>query len=511
MTDIGFAAEGRVSAKDGAAGAGLDAILPGTKVLVATLIVLGALKFTAVFLAAALPDEGYYWLWGQHPDWSYYDHPPLGGWVHGLTSTMFGNGTVAARLATLPTFAGTLLILWYWCGRLAPPDLRLRAFLTGTAMWLASPMMLIYQSLAIHDHLLIVFSLAALHFFVLFAESRSEGAPRYSLLYLFAVLLGLAALSKYNAVFVAAGIGVWILFQRDRLAWLGDKHLWLAALVTAAMLTPVLCWNWSHGWPSFQFYAQDRIGVEATNPAEHLYRFAVQSLVAVSPVLMVAIVRFLIRGASAVPALVRGPAASVFVIGTGTWLALCLVTPVAHYWNVTAYLLPLAVAPFLIRSAMEFRLHVLWGVLYGGSLLFTSTVLPIVTLTQPPGRHDENILLAAPAMLAEVEKAEAEYGSAMIVTTDYLSASLLSLRSGRTDIVHLGPRRDMWDFWFDPSLHRGEDAIVLAYDAFPETALIDTVFERTEVIGEFTAERFGVPVMHYRLIHAENYRGEGPQ
>ena len=42
--------------------------------------------------------------------------------------------------------------------------------------------------------LLIVLSLAALHFFVLFAESREAGAPRYRLLYLFAVMLGLAAL-----------------------------------------------------------------------------------------------------------------------------------------------------------------------------------------------------------------------------------------------------------------------------------------------------------------------------
>ncbi len=511
MTDIGFAAEGRVSARDGAAGAGLDAVLPGTKVLVAALVVLGVLKFTAVFLAAALPDEGYYWLWGQHPDWSYYDHPPLGGWVHWLTGTVFGNGTVAARLATLPTFAGTLLILWYWCGRLAPPDLRLRAFLTGTAMWLASPLMLVYQSLAIHDHLLIVLSLAALHFFVLFAESREAGAPRYRLLYLFAVMLGLAALSKYNAVFVAAGIGVWILLQRDRLAWLGDVHLWLAALVTAAMLSPVLYWNWSHGWPSFQFYTHDRIGHLATSPFDHIYNFTVQSFVLVSPVLMVAFLRFLIRGAPAVPALLRGPAASVFLIGTATWYAMCLVTPAAHYWNVTSYLLPLAVAPFLIRSAMEFRLHVLWGVLYGGSLLFTSTVVPLLTLTQPPGRHDENLMFAAPSMLAEVEKAEAEYDPAMIVTTDYLSASLLSLYSGRTDIVHLGPRRDMWDFWFDPTLHKGEDAIVLAYDEFPETVLIEKAFEKTETIGDFTAERFGVPVKHYRLIHAEGYRGEGPQ
>ena len=324
-------------------------------------------------------------------------------------------------------------------------------------------------------------------------------------------MLGLAALSKYNAVFVAAGIGVWILLQRDRLAWLGDVHLWLAALVTAAMLSPVLYWNWSHGWPSFQFYTHDRIGHLATSPFDHIYNFTVQSFVLVSPVLMVAFLRFLIRGAPAVPALLRGPAASVFLIGTATWYAMCLVTPAAHYWNVTSYLLPLAVAPFLIRSAMEFRLHVLWGVLYGGSLLFTSTVVPLLTLTQPPGRHDENLMFAAPSMLAEVEKAEAEYDPAMIVTTDYLSASLLSLYSGRTDIVHLGPRRDMWDFWFDPTLHKGEDAIVLAYDEFPETVLIEKAFEKTETIGDFTAERFGVPVKHYRLIHAEGYRGEGPQ
>jgi hypothetical protein len=152
----------------------LHAVLPRGGVLAVVLAVLIAMKVAALLFAMPLPDEGYYWLWGQHPGWSYYDHPPLGGWLHALTSFLFGDGIVPARLATLPTFAGTLAILWYWCGRLTPPFLRMRAFLTGVAIWLASPLMLVYQSLAIHDHLLIVFSLAALHFFVLFAESRTS-------------------------------------------------------------------------------------------------------------------------------------------------------------------------------------------------------------------------------------------------------------------------------------------------------------------------------------------------
>ncbi|WP_223475777.1 ArnT family glycosyltransferase [Oricola indica] len=512
-TDIGYGSAGVPRRRGGAVFAkhDLHAVLPRGGVLAVVLAVLIAMKVAALLFAMPLPDEGYYWLWGQHPGWSYYDHPPLGGWLHALTSFLFGDGIVPARLATLPTFAGTLAILWYWCGRLTPPFLRMRAFLTGVAIWLASPLMLVYQSLAIHDHLLIVFSLAALHFFVLFAESRDIGRPRYALLYLCAVALGFAALSKYNAVFVAAGLAVWILSRRDRARWLADKHLWLAALVTVAMLAPVIGWNWSHGWPSFRFYAHDRIGFEATTPGAHLYRFTMQSLLVVSPVLMFAMLRFLIRGAEGIGAALRGPAVAVFLTGTLAWYALCFVTPVAHYWNVTSYLLPLAIAPFLLRSAMEFRLHVLWGVLYGGSLLFTSTVMPVVTLTQPPGRHDENILFAAPAMLDELEAAEAEYAPDMLVTTDYLAASLLSLHGQRTDIVHLGPRRDMWDFWFDPAAHKGEDALVIAYDAFPETELIDTVFERTETVATFAVERFGTEIMRYRLIRAENYSGAGPQ
>ncbi|MEX0859996.1 MAG: hypothetical protein WD017_03575, partial [Cucumibacter sp.] len=49
-----------------------------------------ALKFGLMFAVAPVGDEAYYFLWGQHPDWSYFDHPPLNAWILGATSRLFG-------------------------------------------------------------------------------------------------------------------------------------------------------------------------------------------------------------------------------------------------------------------------------------------------------------------------------------------------------------------------------------------------------------------------------------
>jgi 4-amino-4-deoxy-L-arabinose transferase-like glycosyltransferase len=47
------------------------------------------------------PDEAYYWLWGQHPALSYYDHPPLEAWLQGLFTAVLGRSTFVLRLPNL--------------------------------------------------------------------------------------------------------------------------------------------------------------------------------------------------------------------------------------------------------------------------------------------------------------------------------------------------------------------------------------------------------------------------
>ena len=48
-------------------------------------------------------DEAYYWQWGQHLDWGYYDHPPL---VARLIAAL------GIRLAALLCGAGTVAAVW---------------------------------------------------------------------------------------------------------------------------------------------------------------------------------------------------------------------------------------------------------------------------------------------------------------------------------------------------------------------------------------------------------------
>ncbi len=405
------------------------------------------------------------------------------------------------------------MLVWHWVKKLAPEALRGRAFATAVAIWLATPMMMTFQSLALIDHVFIAAGLAAVHFFVLFAQSRAEGATDHRMLYAFAVSLGLAALTKYNAVFIGVGVALWIVWQRDRMAWLRDPHLWLAAAVSVAVFSPVLIWNYQHDWPSFQFYLQDRIGFEAHSPAQHAIYFTQMTVAQVSPLLLFAIVRFMIgRGPDlSLPSLqaaaLRGPAVAIFVLGLAVWYPLTLKTPVAFYWNITSFLLPLLIAPFLFRSVMEVRVHLIYGVFYSALLLFNQAAIPLTTLTMELGHRTENIIHSGEPLVAALDKAKAETGADLIVTTDYLTAAMVSLQGERTDIVHIGQRRDMWDFWFDGAAHKGQSAVVLADEKFPVTETVSDVFAKVTPIGEHVVVRFGVPIHRYRLYLAEGFSG----
>ena len=65
---------------------------PRWKIVLLQLVVLYLLGLKLWFGLAVTPmgDEAYYWMWGQHLSWSYFDHPPLHGWLQGLVAAVFG-------------------------------------------------------------------------------------------------------------------------------------------------------------------------------------------------------------------------------------------------------------------------------------------------------------------------------------------------------------------------------------------------------------------------------------
>lgn len=145
--------------------------------------------FLLAFLAVRLwfwgwafpnPDEAYYWLWGQHPGFSYYDHPPFHAWMQGFFATLFGRSTWVLRLSN-GVSNGILAVTLYRIGRYLYGDDG------GDRLWLmilllaASPLFFLFLAMAWHDHWLVTLAVLSSFDFVRFGDAYrvdSDGKSR---------------------------------------------------------------------------------------------------------------------------------------------------------------------------------------------------------------------------------------------------------------------------------------------------------------------------------------------
>src|SRR5690606_16557348 len=217
-----------------------------------------AVKILYVFRVGPMFDEAYYWMWGQHPGLSYFDHPPLQGWLLGLSDLVFGRSLFGLRWLTLATLGGIFYIFHIWAKRLAGENWQ-TLFWPGIVIYLASPTFGYFTSLAFHDYLLLFLCLSSGHFFLNFLLATDAGErPKHRDLYIAAFLLGLAGLTKYNAVFLGLGVFFYILAKPSLRRLLLDPQLYLAAALAIGMQAPVIIWNLANGFSSFESHLSTR-------------------------------------------------------------------------------------------------------------------------------------------------------------------------------------------------------------------------------------------------------------
>ena len=212
---------------------------PATIAQIAVLLLL-AIKLYLSISAPPIGDEAYYWMWGQKLGWSYFDHPPLHAWLLRLMGTIFGWNLFSLRILTWATLIGAAAIFWSWAKRLQPDDPG-AWFWPSAAIFLASPLFLLMSSIAFHDHLLIFLCLLSAHLFLLFTEKWVATGRGFTWLYLAAVAIGLAVLTKYNGVLLGVAVAVFFAVRRESRPLYRSPHLYLAALLSVAIQAPVMC------------------------------------------------------------------------------------------------------------------------------------------------------------------------------------------------------------------------------------------------------------------------------
>ncbi|MEN9203529.1 MAG: glycosyltransferase family 39 protein [Thermostichus sp. DG_1_6_bins_120] len=231
------------------------------------LLILALSLLLRLLLAAELPpgfDEAYYYLYTRHPDWSYFDHPPLVAWVTGLGPLLMGQvSAFSIRLGSLLLFTGSSFLL-YWTGAHL---FSVRAGLISLAVANIAPILLVgFGVLTLPDSPLIFFLsttlwVASREFFPLPSQGMQGrlglyGATRYQpgpKLALMGLLVGLACLGKYHGLALGFGLVLFCGLSPHHRCALRSGWTGLAVLLFLLALSPVLLWNAQQDWVSFRF------------------------------------------------------------------------------------------------------------------------------------------------------------------------------------------------------------------------------------------------------------------
>jgi hypothetical protein len=202
-------------------------------------------------------DEAYYYVYALYPGLSYFDHPPMVGWVIQIFSLhLTFSSEFFIRLAAV--IAGTVnTALMYAIGRLLRDE---RTGWYAALLYTASVYGFILAGVFIlPDAPQSVFWLSALFFYLkAFLKPEDRNSGKFFLLA--SAFLGLAMLSKYTSAFLWAGMMAYVLIA-DR-QWLRRPVFYGAQLLSLLLFTPVILWNLQNGLVSL-LYQGGRVGPAA--------------------------------------------------------------------------------------------------------------------------------------------------------------------------------------------------------------------------------------------------------
>ena len=221
----------------------------------------------AYFLAPGF-DEAYYFLYAEHLDWSYFDHPlavafstGIGVWLTGTVSPF------TIRLGALGLFTGSVWLL-YGAGKAL---FGVRAGLLSSAVASLSPLFfLTFGTLTAPDNALIFFWSATLYLCAheFFPGNSSDNGPDNGpdsgpdssrfyeptpRLALIGLTVGLACLSKYHGAVLGLGLVCFCLTNSIYRRALYSRWMGLSVVLLGLCLLPILCWNSQHDWISLRF------------------------------------------------------------------------------------------------------------------------------------------------------------------------------------------------------------------------------------------------------------------
>ena len=443
------------------------ALLPALPLALIAALVL--LRWVFAPFLGLVPDEAYYWSYGQHLALGYLDHPPLVGWSAWLSTTLVGRTEFAVRLPALVAGLATI----FFAGRLGADSFGARAGIWTAALAAGLPFFFLFGTILTPDPLLIAAWTAALAYA---GRALVDGRPGAWLG--LALAFGAGLLAKYVIVLLGLALLAFMLWDKGARRWFFRPHPYLAGLLALALFMPVLIWNASHGWASFWFQSVRRFEAE---PEFGLHRMVLHNLVLVTPV-VVALLPWFLRtppDAETRERRIRRLLVLAFALPLGLFLAYTLYNRAHPHWSGPAWIAALPLLGAAIARAeiagrraiprlMAGTLAVL-AALYAAVLGYAAVGLPGNPIAIA-NRHWfwRETALAIDGLAGSVASLTGQEPLIVGMSKWSIAAALqFYSRSERPELItsqHLfGREATMHETWFDPTLARGRPVVVVAF------------------------------------------------
>ena len=204
-------------------------------------------------LAILLPlgnDEAYYFTYSLQPDWNHFDHPPLVGlFIRFFTLNQHWVNELSMRLTAIIS-AAICTILIAKCGRLISNE---KGGLIAAILYTSSLYTSIISGLFIlPDSPQLVFWILSLY--IMLQLIRNTGHNQNGKLLLLGITIGLACMCKIHGLFLWLSFGCYILFYDRKL--LKNPYLYLSALITVGIISPVIFWNINNDFITWRFHSE---------------------------------------------------------------------------------------------------------------------------------------------------------------------------------------------------------------------------------------------------------------
>ncbi len=204
------------------------------------------IKLVASALIPLSTDEAYYWVWSEHPQLSYFDHPPAVAWLFWLGHAFESFGQAVRWPAVLLGHCTLLIWLLIWRLLYKGEETEFK-FSWWMVLALCSPL-LGFGSIVVTPDLPVLF-FWSLSLYFLLRVFKFQTAQEYIAL---GICLGLGFCSKYHIVLFLPILFAYLIFEKrwSQVRW---KYVGLTVIFGLVFCSPVLIWNYMNDFASFKF------------------------------------------------------------------------------------------------------------------------------------------------------------------------------------------------------------------------------------------------------------------